>query len=238
MTFRTTPRRGYHSTLNVDPPINSYLKSLGAIAIYDGTLNGGSIANLGTAGSAIDGVPTDVIIDANGMNFNGTTSRVVIPNHASWVNLTSYTYLAIALANSVGENAAGRIWTIGSLGYSAFLNATPLLAGAIDRATDATTAYNGLISAYPSTRFINFMSWDGASISGHAARVNATKLTAGANSNGSGALTAIGTNTLFLGNRNGSDRTWDGYIKLFAIIPYVLGLGTRTRIARVANVII
>lgn len=238
MTFRTVGRRGYDKYLNTEPGTVAYLNSLGAIAIYDGTLNGSNIANLGSAGSAIDGVPTNVTIDSNGMNFNGTTSVITIPNHASWVDLPNFTYIAIAKANAIGENNAGRIWTVGSIIFTATTSITPNLQLFIARATTAASStLTNPFTAFPSQEFIVFKGWDGTNITGHSAKLGETVLTAGTNSNGSGAVTSHGASSLFLGNRNGTDRTWDGYIKLFAIIPTSLDLSTRTKVAKVADII-
>lgn len=238
MTFRTVARRGYDKYLNTEPETVAYLNSLGAVAIYDGTLNGSNIANLGSAGSAIDGVPTAVTINSTGMLFNGTTSQIVIPNHVSWVDLPAYTFIEVMQAATIGEGSSGRGWTVGSTSHTSNLTATPSIVANVARATTAASStMSNPIPAYPSGFFIIFMGWDGTNITGHSARVGQTALVAGTNSNGSGAVTTHGANNLFLGNRNGADRTLDGYIKLFAIVPSVLDLSTRTKVAKVAGII-
>lgn len=103
---------GWGSGLTLDQYIRG---TLSPILYYDGTLNGSNIANLGSAGSALDGTTTAVTIDANGMNFNGTTSKIVVPDHAALQALATYTVVGIVKANGFGENNAGEIFHLGAL---------------------------------------------------------------------------------------------------------------------------
>lgn len=204
----------------------AYLAGLNPLLWYDRTPT-----NRGSLGSAFDATPTNVTLDANGMNFNGTTSIVVIPTGAGWVdviNSGSYTMLAIAKATTVGENSSGRLWTIGALSHTCNATTTPTLVPTVARTSPASSTMSNPITAYPSAKFMLFMGWDaGGTISGHSGKAGETALTAGTDANGSGDVTALTTHTLNLGNRTGADRTWDGFIHTWALIPRVLTLAER-----------
>lgn len=206
--------------------LQGFFLALGAVLLYDGTPT-----NLGTAGSTFNGTPTDVTTDStNGMNFNGTTSSVEIPNGAAWadlINSGAYTIVAIARATTVGENNSGRIWTVGASNHLCATSTTPNLQAFVARASVPALTTLTTVSAYPSSRFIMFMGWSGSAITGHGARAGDTALTAGSDSNGSGAVTSVGSSSLFLGNRSNSDRTWDGSIRLWALIPKVMSTDER-----------
>lgn len=203
----------------------SYLQSLGAVLLMDGTLDGAAIKNFGSAGSALNGTATDITIDANGMNFNGTTSAVTIASATALSSLTDATYLMIAQAAGIGENNSGRLWNwdnVNHLGATAPATAASIVLRYGRATTAADTTFTNLLPALPSQRFIALMEWNGTAgtIEGHAAFQGAASYTAGTNSNGTGAV-YTGTD-LYIGNRQLNDRTWNGYISLFAIIPRVL----------------
>lgn len=210
---------------NVDDYL-TFLSDYHALLTYDGTPT-----NKGSLGYAANGTGTGITLDAAGMRFDGATSRVVIPNLAGWadvINSGGYTIAAQAIAFSVGANNSGRIHTVGATTHTLSMTTTPTLVPTVARAgVVATSSTTNPITAYPSTNFLEIYSFDGNAISGHSAKAGETTLTAGADSNGSGDITAVGVNTLVLGNRLGNDRGLDGYIRLWTLIPSVLTLAER-----------
>lgn len=104
----------------------AYVTSLGALLLYDGTLtaDGTKIKNLGGGGDTYDGTPTDVTIDANGMNFNGTTSKVVIPDGAAIQALTVWSIIAVARYAGYGENNVGTLLHLGAVSSGGFRSNT------------------------------------------------------------------------------------------------------------------
>lgn len=89
----------------------NFIASIGAVLFFDGTLNGSNIKNLGSLGAAGDGTPTDVTIDANGMNFNGTTSKIDVPALTGYNNLATYTLMMDLNPAGAGEGNAGHLIT-------------------------------------------------------------------------------------------------------------------------------
>lgn len=241
MTFRTVARRGYFYLIQQEE-VFIYLRQLGAVLIYNGTINGNEIANLGSGGVTLNGTPSNVTIDANGMNFNGTTSVVSRAANAAINSLTEFTYMQVWKATTVGENSGGRLWNWDNVNTLGALGPGTAGAGNIDlRVGRATTAANSafanFIGSFPSPEIITFMSWDGTDISGHAARAGDSALTAGTNTNGSGTVTSIAASTLYIGNRQLNDRTWNGYIKWFVIFNKVLTPTERLEVSQALGIV-
>lgn len=225
------------STLTPAQAYAAYIASLGGVLLYNGTLtaDGTKIANLGTAGAALDGTPTDIAIDANGMNFNGATSVVAAPVSVLISDLPAYTYIFIGRAINEGEGGGGRLWNWANLVTSGIVGATGTINLAIARATTAATANFTNFLSYPSPRFMVIMGWDGTTITGHAAKQGDSAYTLSTGGNGSGALTGLTGAILHIGNRQAGDRAYNGSGESFAVINKPLNDDERAAIAAFAG---
>lgn len=245
MTFRTSSRRGYnyyHLRKNATVQL---LLNLGAILILNKNVTNDAIPkakNLGSGGAVLDGTMTDIIIDANGFNFNGTTSRIVIPTNTLLTGLTSYSYVFVGQAINGGGGDGGRLWGWANGNHTGLLSGAPTpytITRQVSRDTTSASATNSEYLATPSVRFYTSMRWDGSTISGRIASAGDSALTnTTSTSNGSGTVTNLTGLVLNIGARTLTDRTWNGYITWFAIINKVISDAEDLSIARSMGVVI
>lgn len=197
--------------------------------------SGTTIVNYGSIGAACNAAWTADVgalgqtgqLGANqAYDFDGANSIAQITNNAGINGLANFTYLFLAKADTVGEGTAGTLYNWGS-GNSHELRFNPpgkLIAHVDYDVTDAAQQTNADI---PLTTWL----WFG---SRHNSTTKKTKLymtapgativsepyggadTTGANS----VVTQVAD--LFIGNRSGQNRTWDGLIDEFLIFGYEL----------------
>lgn len=96
--------------------LNNYLLSLGAFLLFDGTMTGDltKVKNLGSGGATYDATPTDVTIDMDGMNFNGTTSILTVPNNAAYANALITSQVIAHTRVNAGEGGNGTYFMFAS----------------------------------------------------------------------------------------------------------------------------
>ena len=220
--------------------LQGYLLRLGAVLYYDGLLNGANIANRGSGGSVLDGVPAGVTIDSNGMNFDGAAasgSNIALASASAVAGLAAYTYIQIAYAVGAGAASGGRLWDYANNGTHAGFVSGANLVLRVARTGQASSTFTNFFPSYPQGPFIVFMGWSGTAITGHAAKLGATSLTTGTNADGSGAVTDISAQQLNVGNRTLLDRTWSGYQRVFAIINRTLSDAERNTTGQLAGIL-
>jgi hypothetical protein len=214
-----------------------------AVLVLDGTLTEDEtpkMKNLGSAGSVLDGTLTDVTVDADGMHFNGSTSKIVVPTHTSLTGLSTYTYITIAKPASSGGGGSGRLWNWGNLSHVGWIagSSSPWIVNTqIARAS--TPAQVSVTNFVPTgTEFYHSVRWTGSVISSLTAKKGDSGLTGpNTTTNGSGAITSLTGQVLNVGNRTLNDRGWNGIIKLIAVIPSVLLDGDDLEVARRALIV-
>lgn len=217
--------------------VNDVLIALGAILLYDGTLALTKIDNLGTGGAALDGTPTDVTVDADGMHFNGTTSLIAVPNNAALTGLAVSTYAYLLRPATAGESGIGHFHQWGNTnGYVGFggaltsLNARVSAGGGGSGTRAETTTTTGLAAdtlawvfrTYDNTgdRKIHLYKGVNGVVSEFAYSLQQAA---------SAALDAV--STLTIGNSSGGANTYDGAIVRAAIFSGVLTAGNMAAIA-------
>lgn len=210
-----------------------YLQQLGAILLFDGTLTDDmtpKIANLGSAGSALDGVPTAVTIDENGMNFDGDTSMIVVPLTAALSALTDQEALVIGNPASGGEGGVGSFFRFGlnPLRLAYISSGASILGGVDYNTTDATT-----IIVSPGTGLRGFFLAHDAS-----AKVSRIRLAASGTVSNPTQTPVTGvtnlvapTSDLVIGNHSAGTAGWDGYMSLFAYMGRMFTTQERSNIA-------
>lgn len=125
----------------VAPTQTQVTAALAPILLYDGTLtadNPPRMKNLGTGGSAFDAVITDVTVDSNGMNFNGTTSALVIAAAAAITDLINLEVFFDANPVSTGESGVGVFFRYSLQTTRAGYSTTNILLAVDYVTTDAT----------------------------------------------------------------------------------------------------
>lgn len=220
----------------------AYVTSLGALLLYDGTLtaDGTKIKNLGSGGDTYDGTPTDVTIDANGMNFNGTTSKIVIPDGAAIQALATYSIIPIAHFVGYGENNAATLLHLGtdaSMRFGASGNT-----GSMRMGFDAATTNADSITAVGFMTLDQTALWVGTfdNAGDRTARIyrglsgTVTEPTYGAQTAADGARVApVGA---IIGNFS-DVRTHNGFIKSLAVVARVITAGEMANLASLAKAI-
>ena len=205
--------------------LQSYLLSLSPILLMDGTLNGSNVANLGSGGTALDGVPTAVTIDATGMTFNGTTSVITIPNHASINAMSTQRWAFLINAATLGESSAGSPFSWldgvgGSRTACRFQSTNRLQANVRTDATDAACITNDNQVDFIGSLAWLFIDYDDADALGLGRRIRLMRGLSGAIATLTLATDTAATGTvetttgsLYIGNRNTSDLTFNGLMK-------------------------
>ena len=129
-----------------------YLLTLAPYLIFDGTLTDDKtkIKNRGSGGATFDGTPTAITIDANGMNFNGTTSKLNVPNGAGYANQSITTQVIWFNRVNGGAGNNGVYWIFASnnnrlLNASATTLASRRITSATNPQSVSTTSFaNGV----------------------------------------------------------------------------------------------
>lgn len=211
----------------------SYLQGLGALLIFDGTLTEDEtpkIANLGSVGSAIDGTPTAITVNENGMVFNGDTSKIVVPQHASLTSMDAQEWVIVGREATAGEGSSGAAfrWGVGTTRAS-HVNTGANLLWALDYNT--TDALVSPLTPSVAER-VYFYSHDAAT--------NTPAIRYGEGGNivtptqtptvGVGTIVVPSTD-LIIGNNSIDTQGWDGYMRLFAVFNRVLTTQERSNIA-------
>ena len=94
----------------------NYLNSLGAILVFDGqkTNDQTKIRNFGTSGNVLDGTPTNITINANGMFFNGTDSIIVVASDVPLQTWSTGTFFGEFNPTNAGEGSSGVFYSWGN----------------------------------------------------------------------------------------------------------------------------
>jgi lysophospholipase L1-like esterase len=210
-----------------------YLQSLGAFLLYDGTLNGSALKNLGSGGATYDAALTDVTIDEDGMHFNGTTSIATITRTATLAGFTDHEWLTVWNATTLGESSAGALAQWGTLDYHLRLLSNNRLITRVPHATSfaqAITANNAIDLETWTTIFKSYNATSKVvrihkNVNGTVTDISGTP-TAGT---GDFSVPAAGNN-LTIGNNAGLANTFDGAIKYVAVFSRQLTSDERSAI--------
>lgn len=215
-------------TFSID--LVKYLQTLGAVLILDGTLNGSNIKNLGSAGAALDGIPTAIMIDANGMNFNGTNSLIAVPSNATLQAWTPGTFVGGFRARSAGEGGAGILYcwgnTINELRLGGAGSPTAIDSFITREDTSSTDARGDTTTGLMVDEWMCiFRTYDDAG--DRKSRVykgvdNTVSMLDDATFQAATGTLLAKSGDFNIGNRTLQDRTFDGLIKFVAWIPEVI----------------
>lgn len=239
--------------LPVPPPAvtwQSYVASLAPVGWWQFTETSGSTAvNSGSAGSAADGAITSATLGQTGklganqaFSWDGTNTKVQVPNVAALANLTAFEYVWLLNPTNAGEGNFGSPcwWGTGgsNQGLVMFCNGG-LAALAFDVWNTGGTAFGagtapGLSA---STWALLFASYDDAGdrkahvYKGISGAVNQIGVTA--------ALTGTyqtPTLPLVIGNNTAQNTTWNGLIDELVIFNGALSSAQRTQLCTLAGV--
>lgn len=196
--------------------------------------SGTTIVNYGSLGAACNAVwtagvgalgQTGQLGANNAYDFDGANSIAQITNNAGINGLANFTYLFLAKADTTGEGGAGTLYDWGAGNIHELRFNTGKLIAHVDY--DVTDAAQQTAADIPLTSWL----WFG---SRHNSTTKKTKLymtAPGATiaSEAYGVADTTGANTvvaqvvdLFLGNRSGQNRSWDGLIDEILIFGYEL----------------
>lgn len=213
------------------------VRALGAILLMDGSLNGAKIANLGSAGAALDGTPTNVTVGATGMVFNGTTSLITVPTNAAINALSEWTYIVDCTPTDAGEISLGNFWNWGNGAFflgriNSAITALRSYFGTTSFANSVTTT--GLTAGQRVQLFFTFSFTGDKKIRVYkAVGGTVTEYAYSAQTAlGDAGIPNMAAVDLIIGNNGVASSTFNGPIKLFAIVGRVL---TSAEIASVAE---
>lgn len=228
-------RRGFGGGGGGKPIVDTYTPAVVALApvlwYKFNETSGTAVTNYGSLGAPGNGVwtagvgalgQTGKLGANNAYSFDGANSQVQTTINAAFSALTDFTVLALVKANTTGEAASGAIRSFGvGNAHQLRLGAGSLLS-TVDY--DVTDSLQITTAAFPLTSWVwavevhssgtkksvLYMPAPGDTVSAAALSTD----TAGANNIVAQAV------DLFIGNRSGQNRTWDGLIDEFILLNF------------------